>query len=206
MLVVLQACHVSDVHATMPMQQCRWGLCAAELIIQSYLPLLVSQTPSLGSDASTPPALLTQLSYPWPLHACRANNNYFLYIYFIFCSMYLVLFSIVLHRTIVTVYTDNTFLYNYLWQMPQIIHLSPVECFTPALGKTMHKNREVSGVKVNRFWGLFSRKVATVAWSITTHPLHQLLGSIHVLSHYIHLYNVQYQDNVNYSIKWYLNI
>ena len=60
--------------------------------------------------------------------------------------MYLVLFSIVLYRTIVTVYTDNIFLYNYLWQMHQIINLSPVGCFTPARGKTVQKNREVSGV------------------------------------------------------------
>ena len=37
-------------------------LCATERIIQSYLPLLVSSTPSLGSDASPPPATLTQLS------------------------------------------------------------------------------------------------------------------------------------------------
>ena len=62
---VLQACHVLDVHATMqPHPQCllcqrRERLCAAERIFQSYLPLLVSQTPSLGSDASPPPALLT---------------------------------------------------------------------------------------------------------------------------------------------------
>ena len=31
--------------------------------------------------------------------------------------------------------------------MQQIIHLSPVECFTPARGKTVQKNREVSVVK-----------------------------------------------------------
>ena len=61
--------------------------------------------------------------------------------------MYLVLFSIVLHRTIVTVYTENIFLYNYLWQMHQIIHLSPVGCFTPARGKTVQKNREVAGLR-----------------------------------------------------------
>ena len=94
----------------------------------------------------------TQLSYPWKLHACRANNNYFLHIFFIFCSMYLVLFSIVLYRTIVTIYTDNIFLYNYLWQMHQIIHLSPVGCFTPARGKTVQKNREVSGVNDGKKW------------------------------------------------------
>ena len=86
-----------------------------------------------------------QLSYPWKLHACRAKNNYyFLYIYFFFCSLYLLLFLIVLYRTKVTVYTDNIFLYNYLWQMHKIIHLSPVGCFTPARGKTVQKNREVN--------------------------------------------------------------
>ena len=61
--------------------------------------------------------------------------------------MYLVLFLIVLYRTIVTVYTDNIFFYNYLRQMLQIIHLSPVGCFTPPGGKTVQKNREESGVK-----------------------------------------------------------
>ena len=61
--------------------------------------------------------------------------------------MYLVLFSIVLYRTIVTVGTDNIFLYNYLRQMHQIINISPVGCFTTARGKTVQKNREVSGVK-----------------------------------------------------------
>ena len=144
---VLQACHVSDVHATATMQphhQCmscqhRERLCAAELIIQSYLPLLVSQTPSLGSDASAPPAC-------WC--SCRTHENcmhakqiiiIFYIFYFIFCSRCLALFSIVLYRTIVTVYTDNIFLYNYLRQMLQIIHLSPLGCFTPDQGKTVQK-------------------------------------------------------------------
>ena len=63
----------------------------------------------------------------------------------------MVLFSIVLYRTIVTSFTDNIFLYNYLQQMHQLIHLSPVGCFTPALGKSMQKNREVCGVKVLKF-------------------------------------------------------
>ena len=67
--------------------------------------------------------------------------------------MYLVLFSIVLHRTIVTVYTNNIFLYNYLWQMHKIIHISLVGCVTPARGKTVQKNREVSGVKEIRLSG-----------------------------------------------------
>ena len=62
--------------------------------------------------------------------------------------MNLVLFSIVLYRTIVTVYTDNIFLYNYLRHIHQIIHLSSVRSFTPARGKSMQKNFVESGVKV----------------------------------------------------------
>ena len=92
-----------------------------------------------GLSAATHHRCETQLSYPWKLHACRANNNYFLYIFFNFCSLYFVLFSILLYRTIVAVYTDNIFLYNYLRQMHQIINLSPVGCFTPARGKTLQK-------------------------------------------------------------------
>ena len=65
---------------------------------------------------------------------------------FIFCSIYLVLFSVLLYRAIVTVYTDNIFPYNYLQQMHQIIHLSLVGCYTPARGKNVQNNREVSGV------------------------------------------------------------
>ena len=89
--------------------------------------------------------------------SCRTHENcmhaeqiiiIFYIFYFILYTMYLVLFSTVLHRTIVTVYTDNIFLYNYLWQMHQIIHLSPVGCFTPARGKSVQKNREVSRVNV----------------------------------------------------------
>ena len=67
--------------------------------------------------------------------------------------MYLVLFSIVLYRTIVTVYTDNIFLYNYLRQMLQIIHLSPVGCFIPARGKTVQTHREVSWVNSRAITG-----------------------------------------------------
>ena len=51
-----------------------------------------------------------------------------------------------LYRTIVTVYTDNIFIYNYLQQMNQIIQLSPVGSFTPTRGKSMQKNCEVSDV------------------------------------------------------------
>ena len=150
--VVQQACHMSDVHATLASV---YHASVARGCVQ------VSTSSSLIYDfwflqhhhsAATPHhhcCCMTQLLYPWKLHACRANNNYFLYIFFcIFCSMYLVLFSIVLYRTIVAVYTDNIFLYNYLQQMHQtIIHLSPLGCFTPARGKSVQKNREVSGVK-----------------------------------------------------------
>ena len=86
--------------------------------------------------------------------SCRTNENcmfaeqiiIIFYIFIIlFSSMYLVLFWIVLYRTIVTVYT-NIFLYNYQRQMRQIIHLWEVGCFTPAWSKTVQKNREVRGV------------------------------------------------------------
>ena len=129
---IVSVCHASVVRG-----------CVPELIIQSYLPLLVSQTPSPGSNASPPPALLMQLSFPSKLHVCEQIIIFYIFI-FIFCSMYLILFLIVLYRTIVTVYTDNIFLYNYLWQMHQIIHLSPLGCFTPARRETLQKN---SGVK-----------------------------------------------------------
>ena len=126
--------------------------------------------------------------------SCRTHENcinaeqiiiIFYIFYFIFCSMCLVLFSIVLYRTIVTVYTDNNFLYDYLRQMHQIIiHLSPLGCLSPARGKTVQKNRAVSGVKVILLWCLLFIKVATLAWFSTTYPLHQILGLIHVLLHY----------------------
>ena len=60
---VLQAWHMSDVHATSTgtgqCLQCqhRERLCACEHLIQSHLALLVSQTPILGSYASPPPPL-----------------------------------------------------------------------------------------------------------------------------------------------------
>ena len=150
---VLQACHMSDVHhLACNNRQClscqrRERLCDTECLIQSYISFLVSNTTTLQRRITTTTVVR---------RSCRTHENcmhaeqiiIILYIIiFIFCSMYLVLFSIVLYRTIVTVYTDNIFLYNYLRQMHQIIHISPVGCFTPALGKTVQKNREVSRVK-----------------------------------------------------------
>ena len=83
--------------------------------------------------------------------------------YFIFCSMCLVLFSIVLYRTIVTVYTNNIFLYNYLQQMNQIIHLSPLACFTPARCKTVQQKS-----RGKRGYGLVSNERETL---IPSRPL-----------------------------------
>ena len=65
--MVLQACHVTCVASVgrackMQHRQCmpcqrRDRLCAAERLLQSYLSLLVSQTPPLCSDASPPQPL-----------------------------------------------------------------------------------------------------------------------------------------------------
>ena len=108
------------------------------------------------SNTTTPQCGITSTAFG--RRSCRTHENcihavqiiiIFYIFYFILYTMYLVLFPIVLHRTIVTVYTDNIFLYNYLWQMHQIIHLSPVGCFTSARGKTVKKNREVSGVNTS---------------------------------------------------------
>ena len=111
------------------------------------------------------------------MHAEQIIIIFNIYIFF-FCSLYLLLFLIVLYRTIVTVYTDNIFLYNYLWQMHQIIHLSPVGCFTPARGKTVQKNREVSGLTrpTNHKTGCSSRGSNTrpQAWQTNALPVRPL--------------------------------
>ena len=62
--------------------------------------------------------------------------------------MYLVLFSIVLYRTIVTVYTDHNFLYNYHYrrQMYIIIQFSRWGVLPQPEVKSVQKNHEVSGV------------------------------------------------------------
>ena len=97
------------------------------------------------SNATTLQRRITTTAHENCMHVEQIIIIFYIF-YVFFCSMYLVLFSIVLYRTIVTVYTDNIFLYNYLRQMHQIIHLSPVGCFTTARGKTVHKNLEVSWV------------------------------------------------------------
>ena len=146
---VLQACRMSDEHATsaVSIMPASWE------VVCLWAPHPVLSTTSGVSNTITLQRRITTTAVA--RCSCHTHENCIhaqqIIIISIFClivcSIYLVLFSIVLYRTIVTVYTDNIFLYNYLWQMHQIIHLSPVGCFTPARGKTVQKNREVSGVK-----------------------------------------------------------
>ena len=87
----------------------------------------------------------TQL-YPWKLHAGRANNNYFLNIFFSFLLyVFGIVFNCIMQNNSYCLH--HIFLDNYVRQLHQIIHLSPVGCFTPARGKAVQKNCAVSGVK-----------------------------------------------------------
>ena len=132
---VLQACHVSDVHAisavsTMP---------ASWEVVCCWVPHPVLSITSGLSNTTTLQRRITTTAFE--RRSCRTHENcmlaqqiiiMFYIFFFIFRSMYLVLFSIVLYITIVTVYTDNIFLYSYLWEMHPIIHLSPVGRFYPS--------------------------------------------------------------------------
>ena len=83
---------------------------------------------------------------PWKLHAFRANNNNFLYFLFYFLLyVFGIVFNCIIQNNSYCLHRQY-FLYNYLRQMHQIIHLSLVGCFTTARGKTVQKNREVSWV------------------------------------------------------------
>ena len=141
-----KACLMSDVHHLWPcMQQSAVSVMPASWeVVCGWAPHPVL---SIISGLSNTTTVVRR--------SCRTHENcmhaehiiiIFHIIFFIFRSMYLVLFSIVLYRTIVTVYTDNVFLYNYVWEMHQKIHFSPVDCFIPARGKTVQKTREASGV------------------------------------------------------------
>ena len=152
---VLQACHMSDVNAALAVSimPASWG------VVCPWVPHPVLSTTSGFSNTITRQRRVTTTTIG--RRSCHTHENcmhaeqiiiIFYIFYFIFRSMYLVLFSIVLFRTIVTVYTDNIFLYNYRRQMHQIIHLSPVGCCTPARGKSVQKNREISGVKPTTFF------------------------------------------------------
>ena len=146
---VLQARHMSDVHAAL-------AVCimpASWEVVRSWAPHPVLSINSGFSNTITRQRRVTTTAVAG--RSCRTHENcmhaeqiiiIFYIFYFIFCSMYLVLFSIVLCRTIFTVYIDHIFLYNYRRQMHQIIHLSPVGSFTSARGKSVQKNREVTGL------------------------------------------------------------
>ena len=143
---------VSDVHAS-----CNIGSVCHASVVRGCVPLSASSSliyhfwflkhhHSAAMLATTTVGRRSCHTHENCMHAEQIINIFYIF-FFIFCSLHLLLFLIILYRTIVTVYTDNIFLYNYLWQMHQIIHLSPVGCFTPARGKTVQKNREVSEVK-----------------------------------------------------------
>ena len=150
---LLQACQMSDWHATLAVSI----MPASWEVVCRWAPPVLSIT-SVFSNTIIRQRRITTTTVAWG--SCHTHENsmqaeqiiiifhIYIYIYiYIFGSMSLVLLSILLHRTIVTVYTDNIFLYNYLQQMHQIIHLSAVGCFTPARDKSMQKNCEVSRVK-----------------------------------------------------------
>ena len=142
----------------MPYQHCE-RLCAAERLKPEGSSSLIYHFWFLKHhhSAATPHhhcRLETQLSYPWKLHACKANNNYFLSICFYFLlSVFIVFNSIIQNKSYCsTVYTDYIYLYNYLWQMHQIIiHLSPVGCFLPQ-SKVKRAKKSRSGVNSGLFF------------------------------------------------------
>ena len=130
---VLQACHVSDMHETSAVST----MPASWEVVCHWAPHPVLSITSGLSNTTTLQRGITTTAVG--RRSCRTHENcmhaeqiiiIFYIFFFSLCSMYLVLFSIVLYRRIVTVHTDNIFLYNYLWQMHQIIHLSRVGCFT----------------------------------------------------------------------------
>ena len=58
----------------------------------------------------------TQLSYPWKLHACRANNNYFLYIYFYFLLfVFGIVFNCIIQNNSYCLHRQY-FSTNYCWE------------------------------------------------------------------------------------------
>ena len=139
---VLPACHVSDGHETSAMST----MPASWEVVCRWAPYPVLSITSGFSNTTTLQRCITTTAV-WS-RSCRTHEScmnaeqiiiiWYIYIYIL---LYVFgIFSILLYRTIVTVYTDNIFLYNYLWQIHQIIHLSPVGYLTPARGKTVQKN------------------------------------------------------------------
>ena len=111
-------------------------------VVRGCVPLSASSSliyPSGFSNTITAVARRSCRTHENSMHAEKIIIIFYIFFYFLFYV--LVLFSIVLYRTIVTVYTDNIFLYNYVRQMRQIINLLPLECFTPARVRTAKKLR-----------------------------------------------------------------
>ena len=113
---VLQACHMSDLHAALAV----YIMIASWEVVYPWAPHPVLSITSGFSNTITRQRHVTTTAVA--RRSCRTHENcmhaeqiiiIFYIFYLIFCSMYLVLFSIVLYKTIVTVYTDNIFLYNY---------------------------------------------------------------------------------------------
>ena len=119
---VLQACHMSDVHATLAVSiipalcevVCQWARHPVLSITSGFLNTITRQR----RITTTAIARRSYRTHKNCMDAEQIIIIFYIFI-FIFCSMYVVLLSIVLYRTIVTVYTDNNFLYNYLQQMHQ---------------------------------------------------------------------------------------
>ena len=167
---VLQACHMSDVHATLAVSI----MPVSRVVVCLWAPHPVLFITSGFSNTITRQRCITTTAVA--RRSCGTHENcmhaeqiiIFFYIYFFYFLFYvfgIVLFSIVLYRTIVTVHTDNTFLYNYLQLMHQIIHLSPVGCFTPARGKSKQKNRDLSGVNNSKNGNkLFRQQIPILRW------------------------------------------
>ena len=119
----------------------------------------------------------------------------------------MVLFLIVLYRTIITVYTHNIFLYNYIRQMHQIINILPVGCFITSGIKTVQKNREVSGVhdrisvwKPRGHW--FEFAVALMVFSYVIVIEKHIYFYIYIAAYKLPIITVKYKYNSDYRYKY----
>ena len=111
---VLQACHVSDVHATSAVYVVL-GSCEAFFCRRATHPVL-SITSSFSNTITRQQRLTTIVVWrrSWRTHESFIHAEQIIIILhlFFFCSLYLFLFLIVLYRTRVTVYTEYIFLTN----------------------------------------------------------------------------------------------
>ena len=96
---VPQACHVSDVQATSAAIS---SVCHAS-VVRGCVRLSASSSLIYHfwflkhhHSAATHyhhRRLETQLSYPWKLHVCRANNTYFIFIFLFLLSVFVIVFN-----------------------------------------------------------------------------------------------------------------